>query len=50
MATSRRREGWAQPQDWEPVRTAIERLYLEEKKTLKEVVSAMEKEHRFYAT
>jgi hypothetical protein len=37
-------------QDWERVRTIIKRLYVDEDKTLREVISIMETEHSHFGT
>jgi hypothetical protein len=36
--------------DWEPYRARIKELYLEEDRSLKEVMAIMEREHDFKAT
>lgn len=41
---------WASEDEWTIHRPKICRLYLHERKTLKEVMAAMERDHDFYAT
>jgi hypothetical protein len=38
------------PQDWNEQRCLVKRLYLDENRTLKEVMSIMERNHGFKAT
>lgn len=50
MSTTRPPKRWAQSKDWDTALPEIQKLYTEEKKTLKEVMVIMEQEHQFYAT
>jgi hypothetical protein len=50
MATTRQPKRWAEAKDWGTALPMIQKLYTDEKKTLKEVMAIMEQEHQFYAT
>ena len=41
---------WAMPTDWEKHRETIRRLYVQEKRSLKEVMHIMGAQYDFYAT
>ncbi|KAK3317766.1 hypothetical protein B0T19DRAFT_446709 [Cercophora scortea] len=41
---------WAKPLDWVVAKPTIKQLYIDEKKTLKQVMAIMEIQHNFYAT
>ena len=41
---------WASEEEWTIHRPKICRIYLHERKTLKEVMATMERDHEFYAT
>ena len=41
---------WAAEEEWTIHRPKICRIYLHERKTLKEVMATMERDHEFYAT
>ncbi|KAI0188007.1 Clr5 domain-containing protein [Xylaria flabelliformis] len=47
---SRSHLDWATPEDWDAHQETIRRLYLDEKRPLKEVVVIMESEYGFRAT
>ncbi|KAI1755767.1 hypothetical protein F4782DRAFT_527127 [Xylaria castorea] len=47
---SRHHLDWATPEDWDAHQDTIRRLYLDEKRPLKEVVVIMESEYGFRAT
>ncbi|KAK3689536.1 hypothetical protein B0T22DRAFT_375373 [Podospora appendiculata] len=41
---------WAKPLDWVAVKSTIRQLYIDEKKTLKQLMAIMEIQHNFHAT
>ena len=41
---------WAKAPDWLAAMPTIKKLYKDERRTLKEVMTIMEKDHNFYAT
>jgi hypothetical protein len=43
-------KAWATTKGWEEVRETIKQLYLDQKKSLKEVMIIMERDHAFHAT
>lgn len=45
-----RHPNWATPEDWDAHQETIRRLYLDEKRPLKDVVVIMESEYGFRAT
>ena len=44
------RKDWATTEDWEKSRETFKQLYLDQDKSLKEVMTIMERDHAFYAT
>lgn len=50
MAATGSQKKWAEPKDWEDAKPVIVRLYMDEKKKLKEVMAEMEARHSFKAT
>jgi hypothetical protein len=44
------RRTWARPEEWELHRPLIKRLYVDEDRTLKEVMKVMSSEHGLHGT
>ena len=44
------KNAWATPDDWERFRDTIKQLYLDQNKSLKEVMTMMDRDHDFHAT
>jgi hypothetical protein len=50
LASRATKNAWATPDDWERFRDTIKQLYLDQNKSLKEVMAMMERDHEFHAT
>ncbi|ORY70243.1 Clr5 domain-containing protein [Pseudomassariella vexata] len=50
VTTGQRRVRWATTEDWDSYRALITRLYMDEKKPLRELLGIMEHKHNFHAT